>query len=132
MVGGGQYDAKREYAGKARRIGAPDWIGGLRNPGKIINAGKGIFNFTKTAGKHLNEVVKHGPNAGQLARPYMRSPLTIKAIMATGKGIPDATFKSGMNWRVPGTFRGSEGIWELGINPKTNVIYHFNFRGIVR
>jgi hypothetical protein len=24
-------------------------------------------------------------------------------------------------------FMYSEGIWELSINPKTNVIYHFNF-----
>lgn len=62
-----------------------------------------------------------------LARPYMRSPSIIKNIMSTGKGIPDATWPGGMNWKVPGTFRGSEGIFELGINPKTNVIYHFNF-----
>ncbi|MGS2765240.1 hypothetical protein [Sinomicrobium sp. M5D2P9] len=90
-------------------------------------ATKGGYTFTKSAGKHLTEVVKRGENAGQLARPYMKSPLTIQEIMSTGKGIPDATFKGGMNWKVPGTFRGSEGIWELGINPKTNVIYHFNF-----
>ena len=85
------------------------------------------YTFTKTAAKHLTEVVKRGENAGQLARPYMNSPLTIQEIMSTGKGTLDATFKGGMNWRVPGTFRGSQGIWELGINPKTNVIYHFNF-----
>lgn len=47
--------------------------------------------------------------------------------MKTGKGIPDATFKGGFNWKVPGTFRESQGVWELGINPKTKVIYHFNF-----
>jgi len=62
-----------------------------------------------------------------MSRPYMNSNLTIKEIMSTGKGIPDATFKGGMNWKVPGNFRGSQGIWELGVNPKTNVIYHFNF-----
>lgn len=80
-------------------------------------------------GRFLNPyiVVQFPENAGQLARPYMKSSLTIQEIMSTGKGIPDATFKGGMNWKVPGTFRGSQGIWELGINPKTNVIYHFNF-----
>jgi hypothetical protein len=72
-------------------------------------------------------VVQHGENAGQLARPYMKSPLTIQKIMSTGQGTPDAFFEGGMNWKVPGMFRGSHGIWELGINPKTNVIYHFNF-----
>ena len=62
-----------------------------------------------------------------MARPYMNSPLTIQEIMQAGKGIPDATFKGGVNWKVPGVFRGTQGIWELGINPKTKVIYHFNF-----
>ncbi|MDR1199327.1 MAG: hypothetical protein LBK94_10035 [Prevotellaceae bacterium] len=86
------------------------------------------YTFTKTAARHLTDPVKHGKNAGQLARPYMNSPLTVKEIMSVGKGVPDVWFKGGMNYRVPGTFRGSQGIWELGINPNTNVIYHFNFR----
>ena len=98
---------------------------------KFINSAKGgvqaEYTFTKTAAKHLTEVVKRGGNAGQLARPYMKSPLTIQEIMSAGKGIPDATFHGGMNWLAPGTFRGSQGIWQLGINPETNVIYHFNF-----
>lgn len=85
------------------------------------------FTFTKSAGKHLTEVVNRGQYAGQLSRPYMNSSLTFREIMSTGKGIQDATFKGGMNWRIPGTFRGSQGTWELGINHKTNVIYHFNF-----
>lgn len=92
-----------------------------------VGATKGGYTFTETAGKHLTEVVKRGENAGQLVRPYMKSPLTIQEIMSTGKGVPDAFYKGGMNWRVPGTFRGSQGIWELGVNPKTNIIYHFNF-----
>ncbi len=86
------------------------------------------YSFTESAKKHLTEFVKHGENAGRLARPYMNSPLTIQGIMSTGKGIPDATFKDGMNWKVPGTFRGSQGTWELGINPNTGVVYHFNFK----
>ena len=47
--------------------------------------------------------------------------------MSTGKGTPDLTWPGGMNWKVPGTFRGSEGMFELGVNPITNTIYHFNF-----
>ena len=85
------------------------------------------YTFTKSAGKHLSDIVTKGSNKGQLARPYMNSPLTIQEIMSTGKGTLDATFKGGVNWKVPGTFRGSQGIYELGINPNTNVIYHFNF-----
>ena len=85
------------------------------------------YTFTKTAAKHLTDVVQRGENAGMLARPYMRSPLTIEEIMKAGKGVPDATFNGGMNWNVSGTFRGSEGTWQLGINAETKVIYHFNF-----
>lgn len=109
--------------------GGVDGIAGLVNLGKTLLTKniKNGFTFTKSAAKHLTDQVKHGKNAGQLARPYMNSPLTIQEIMSTGKGVPDATFKGGRNWKVPGTFRGSEGIWELGINPKTKVIYHFNF-----
>ena len=81
----------------------------------------------KSFDKHLNEVAKYGKNAGRLDRPYMRSPSTITNIIKSGRGVPDATFKGGFNYRVPGTFRGSQGIFELGINPKTNTIYHFNF-----
>lgn len=73
------------------------------------------YTFTKSAEKHLTEVVKRWENAGQLARPYMKSSSTIQKIMSTGKGIPDATFKGGMNCKVPGTFRGSQGTWELGL-----------------
>ena len=46
------------------------------------------------------------------------------------KGIPDATFKGGMNWKVPGTFQGSSGIFELGIHPETHTIYHFLFKTV--
>ena len=66
-------------------------------------------------------------SSGRLSRPYMNSPLTVNEIMASGPGTPDATFPGGLNWRAPGTFRGTEDIWELGINPQTKVIYHFNF-----
>lgn len=85
------------------------------------------YTYTKTAGNHMYDVVKSGENKGQLSRPYMNSPLTIQAIMSTGPGVPDGSFKGGMNWNTPGSFRGSQGFWQLGINPKTNVIYHFNF-----
>ena len=111
-------------------VGNNDFFAVEKSGVSVREAARGssqAFTYTKSAGKHLTEVVKKGANAGQLSRPYMKSPLTIKEIMSTGKGIPDATFKGGMNWKVPGTFRGSQGIWELGINPKTNVIYHFNF-----
>jgi hypothetical protein len=86
------------------------------------------YNFTKTAGSHLNEVVQHGKYRGELVRPYMRSPLTVQEIIATGKGVPDATALNALNFRVPGTFRGSKGIWELVVDTEEKLIYHFLFK----
>ena len=85
------------------------------------------YTYTQTVTNHFLDIVKKGPYKGELSRPFLNSPLTIQEIMKTGKGIPDATFKGGFNWKVPGTFRESQGVWELGINPKTKVIYHFDF-----
>lgn len=95
-----------------------------RPEAEVANIG---YQFTKTAAKHLDEVITKGEYAGQLLRPYMRSPLTVQEIMSTGEGILDATAKGALNYRVPGTFRGSNGIWELVIDPAKNLIYHFNF-----
>ncbi len=84
------------------------------------------YTFTKSTAAHL------------ASRPYMNSPLLIEEIMASGKGIPDATFKGGMNWKVPGVLGQNlqsemgasvtQGVWELGINPTTKEIYHFVFK----
>lgn len=76
------------------------------------------YTFTKTAAAHIAK------------RPYMNSPLLIQEIMATGKGTVDASFKGGLNWRAAGSYNGSQGIWELGMNPETGVIYHFVFKSI--
>jgi RHS repeat-associated protein len=85
------------------------------------------FIYTKSAAKHMDELVQYGTNAGRYSRPYMRSPLTIHEIMATGNGVPDLTAKDALNYKVSGTFRGSQGTWELVIDPNKNLIYHFNF-----
>jgi len=76
------------------------------------------YTFTKTAAGHL------------ASRSYMNSPLLIREIMATGPGVADASFAGGMNWVVQGTFNGSKGIYQLGINPETKVIYHFLFKTV--
>lgn len=103
------------------------WIVGKVAGKAVSQAGISEYVYTKTAAKHFSDIVKKGIYKGEMARPYMNSPLTIQEIMQAGKGIPDATFKGGVNRKVPGVFRGTQGIWELGINPKTKVIYHFNF-----
>ncbi len=89
----------------------------------------GDFRYSKSAAKHFTELVKRGPNAGKLSRPYMKSPHTINEIMASKQPIPDpGGLAGGLRWDVPGTFRGSEGTWELVLHPDSGIIYHFNFK----
>ncbi|KYF73430.1 hypothetical protein BE11_19925 [Sorangium cellulosum] len=91
----------------------------------------GNFRYTETAAKHLDEIITKGPRAGRLARPFMRSPLLIREIMAGGKGIPDPGGLAGaLRWDVPGAIlnkenKFTEGIWELVV--KDDLIVHFNF-----
>ncbi|NJA04230.1 hypothetical protein HC024_00525, partial [Methylococcaceae bacterium WWC4] len=88
----------------------------------------GEFNYTKTVGNHINDLVKKGANKGELARPYMNSPNTIKEIISSGRGIADPGGVPGaLRYDVPGSFRGSNGTWELVVHPETKTIYHFNF-----
>jgi len=95
---------------------------------KILQSAKtASFTYSKTAGAHLNEIVKRGIHAGRLERPYMRSSLVIQEIIKTGRGLPDASAKGALNFKVPGTFRKSEGTWELVIDLENNHIFHFNF-----
>jgi hypothetical protein len=100
--------------------------------GRVIKGGAGKscdYVFTKTAEKHLGEFVSSGENFGKLSRPYMRSHLTINEILRAGKGVPDAYAKGATNFRVPGTFRGSSGTWELVVDQEKKLIYHYNFVG---
>ncbi|QVL57759.1 MAG: hypothetical protein KFB93_01400 [Simkaniaceae bacterium] len=105
--------------------------------GKTINrslpieqGGRRIGNFRYTEGsfKHFYEVSKRGVNKGQLERPYMRSLHTIRQIMIAKKPIPDPQAFGAIRWDVPGTFNGSNGMWELVFHPETNSIYHFQFK----
>ena len=60
------------------------------------------------------------------ARPYLNSPNTIDQIIAIGKSIPDpGGIPGALRYDVPGTFRGSNGTWELVVHPETNKIYPF-------
>lgn len=90
---------------------------GTRNQGQQLTK-VGEYTFTNTAATHLSK------------RPYMNSSATIINIMKSGKGVPDIHFKGGVNYKVPGKYGTTKGVWELGINPETNVIYHFLFRKV--
>lgn len=62
------------------------------------------------------------------SRPYLNSPLTIQEIQSTGLGVPDPGGLPGaLRYDVPGSFNGSNGTWQLVVDPNTNVVYHFLF-----
>jgi hypothetical protein len=88
----------------------------------------GDYVYTDTMANHLNEFVTKGTFKGELARPYLNSPLTIQEIQATGTGVRDpGGIPGALRYNVPGVFRGSQGVWELVVDPNSKKIYHFNF-----
>jgi uncharacterized protein RhaS with RHS repeats len=88
------------------------------------------YNLTQTVASHA------------LERPYINSPLTIREIISTGRGVPDpGGIPGALRYNVPGSFSSarfsgtagseqsiSKGTYELVIQPRKNTIYHFLFR----
>ena len=88
------------------------------------------LKMSQTVLNHMNEIVKKGPNAGQLSRPYINSEgttLLLKVLMESSDPVQDSILKSGLRWDVEGIFRGSAGTWELVVDTSTNTVVHFNF-----
>jgi hypothetical protein len=86
----------------------------------------GRFRLTQTVAGRAGELVTRGPFKGELARPFINSPITIEQIIATGRGVPDPGGVVGaLRFDAPGAFRGVQGTFELVI--KDDLILHFNF-----
>ena len=85
------------------------------------------LKMTQTVANHLNDVIKHGANKGQLSRPYITSTLLLNEIMNAQDPVKDAAVEGALKWAVEGTFNGANGTWELVVDFTTNTILHFNF-----
>jgi RHS repeat-associated protein len=109
--------------------GAVADVGELGNAAGTTAVQVGDYTLTDTVAGHLGEEIGGvGDYSGSLSRPYIQSPSTINEIISTGQGVADPGGLSGaLRYDVPGTFRGSEGTWELVVDPNTKTIYHFNF-----
>jgi RHS repeat-associated protein len=114
--------------------GDPNGGGG---PGGDIGGGGGDFDDelgpgAPAAGRYgidLENLRPTGTVAGEAAtRPYINSPLTIKNIIESGTPAADKFVPGALRWEVPGSFNGSQGVYELVIDPATNRILHFLFR----
>jgi RHS repeat-associated protein len=107
----------------------------LRRAGAVLNGGVRSVNPTVSGRAGITEGITGDFNltktvAGHLDRPYVNSPLTIREIMAGGKPIADPGGVPGaLRWDVPGAFNGSNGTWQLVVEPKTNTVLHFVFEG---
>ena len=88
------------------------------------------LEFTQTVANHASDVALRGQYAGQLSRPYLSQGTTslVQEIMEAGEPIADPGGVPGaLRWDVPGAFRGSEGTWELVVDPVRKLILHLNF-----
>lgn len=62
------------------------------------------------------------------SRPYVNSRLLVQEIMDSGPGAADpGGIPGGLRWDAPGSFNGSNGTYELVVNPATKQIVHFLF-----
>jgi hypothetical protein len=118
---------------------APTWALGA-GAGEAFGAGavafsaaRGATNFVKLGewtldpkvARHIGDISK----SGDLVRPYLNSPMTLREIMAAGKPIADPRgFPGAVRYDVPGAFRGSEGTWELVVQPESKTVLHWLFR----
>ncbi|SCY50297.1 hypothetical protein SAMN05660668_02847 [Pseudobutyrivibrio sp. AR14] len=66
--------------------------------------------------------------SGHINRPYQESKLLIKEIINSGEPIPDPQGTNALYWEAYGTFNGSEGLYELVIDPETNAVWHFVYK----
>jgi hypothetical protein len=88
----------------------------------------GGLKMTTTVANHATDIITKGTSKGELARPFLSSPLVIQEIMAAKEAIPDPSGIVGaLRWEVPDMFRGADGTWELVTDGDT--ILHFNFVG---
>ncbi|WP_051044233.1 eCIS core domain-containing protein [Baaleninema simplex] len=82
------------------------------------------LSFSRTSANHANDVSKQGVPT----RPYVNSPLTLGEIVGAGNARPDPQGVPGaLRWDAPGSFRGSDGVWELVIDQKNKKVLHYNF-----
>ena len=83
----------------------------------------GDYTLSDTVANHMEERLEDG----RLNRPFLQSPLITDEIVATGQGRPDPGGLAGaLRYDVPGTFRGSEGTWQLVVDSQNRIV-HYNF-----
>ena len=128
-------DAPPRDAGEGQRIPDQTTLGSSDIPYEEIGSTYTLPNaedlvMSRTVQNHINDIIKRGPNKGQLSRPYIDSNATtllLQEIMAAAPPVQDKVLQSGLRWDVEGSFRGATGTWELVVDTSINTVVHFNF-----
>lgn len=82
---------------------------------------------TQTVKNDYNQYKNNGEGR---ARPYIDNDATTllkNEIMKGSTPVKDKILRNGLRWDTPGSYNGSEGIWELVIDLDTNRVTHFLF-----
>ena len=86
--------------------------------GLIDAANKGQLKFSNTVNGYYA--------SGQ--RAYCNSTTLVKEIMQAKAPIADSQSATGLKWLVEGNLNGTNGVWDLVVDPVTKTIWHFVFR----
>jgi RHS repeat-associated protein len=86
----------------------------------------GLSSIASNLAKNVNKL-KFSKTIEKYAktRKYYNYNSLIKQIIKSATPVKEKT--GALKWLIPGTMNGTKGIWELVIDPKTKVIYHFLF-----
>lgn len=123
------YFTSRDLIKWGNRYGKIKWNGTVVGSNFAIPDASNL-KMSRTVLNHMNDLIKHGDFAGEVSRPYIDSngtTLLLNEIMHSTPPKIDTYVPSGLRWDVPGTFRGTPGIWELVVDVATNTVLHFNF-----
>ncbi|MEM6732449.1 MAG: hypothetical protein AAF658_12900, partial [Myxococcota bacterium] len=127
-------ESMRQSTASVTAVGSPDApvrstsaIGGV-SAQNVGGRQVGRFTLTGTVAAHADDIISRGPLKGEPTRPYLNSPETIEQIIREGDPVPDpGGIPGALRYDVPGTFRRTDGTWELVIHPDTDMVYHFFF-----
>ena len=94
------------------------------------NAGKGGSgtNAASRYGIDMDNLNFSNAVQNHTGRPYQDSKLLIHEIIESKPPIADSQGTSALYWEVEGSFNGSNGIYELLIDPESTTVWHFLFK----
>ena len=98
------------------------------NSNNVEKANEINNNNSNKYGIDIEELKFSDTVKGHLNRPYQESKLLVKEIMESKSPVVDPQGTGAWYWEVEGSFNGSQGIYELVVDPNTNTVWHFVYK----